>query len=95
MPTRSASIKRTTNETDIRLRVRLDGQGTSTVKTGLAFLDHMVTLVGTHGAFDLTVTARGDLDVDIHHTNEDVGLVLGEGLLAALDRKSTRLNSSH
>ncbi len=88
MPTRSATITRTTKETDIRLRLKLDGQGTSTVKTGLPFLDHMVTLVGTHGAFDLTVTARGDLDVDVHHTNEDVGLVLGEALLKALgDRK--------
>lgn len=85
---RSAAIRRTTKETKITARLALDGKGTVSVKTGIAFLDHMLTLLGTHGVFDLTLRATGDLDVDLHHTNEDVGLVLGQAFDKALgDRK--------
>ena len=69
---------RKTKETNIRVSLNLDGTGKTAVATGIPFLDHMVTLLGTHGVFDLTVKASGDLDIDLHHTNEDVGLVLGE-----------------
>jgi len=81
---RKTTLVRKTRETDIRARLNLDGAGKASVKTGLPFLDHMLTLVATHGLFDLALTAKGDLDVDIHHTNEDVGLVLGQALHKAL-----------
>ncbi len=85
---RHATIRRTTKETKITARLALDGHGKTSVKTGIAFLDHMLTLLGTHGVFDLTLRATGDLDVDLHHTNEDVGLVLGQAFDKALgDRK--------
>ncbi len=84
MSMRRAVVTRNTRETNITVRVNLDGKGTVHVRTGIAFLDHMLTLLGTHGAFDLSVKARGDLDVDVHHTNEDVGLTLGEAVLNAL-----------
>ncbi len=81
-------IRRTTKETKITARLALEGNGKTSVKTGIAFLDHMLTLLGTHGVFDLTLRATGDLDVDVHHTNEDVGLVLGQAFDQALgDRK--------
>ncbi len=81
---RRATITRTTRETAIRAALNLDGRGTASVKTGLPFLDHMLTLLATHGAFTLAVKAKGDLQVDVHHTNEDVGLVLGEAVAKAL-----------
>ncbi|MBI3323847.1 MAG: imidazoleglycerol-phosphate dehydratase HisB [Candidatus Omnitrophica bacterium] len=81
---RTARIHRATRETDVWIRLKLDGRGKSAVKTGLPFLDHMLTLVATHGRFDLTVKAKGDLEVDIHHTNEDVGLVFGQAVHQAL-----------
>ena len=84
---RRATITRNTRETKITVRLNLDGKGTSSVKTGIAFLDHMLTLLGTHGVFDLTVKATGDLDVDLHHTNEDVGLVLGQAFDKALGER--------
>ena len=85
---RRATIQRTTKETKITARLVLDGTGKTSVKTGIAFLDHMLTLLGTHGLFDLTLRASGDLDVDLHHTNEDVGLVVGQAFDQALgDRK--------
>jgi len=85
---RTASVQRKTNETDIQLTLGLDGTGACEVSTGIAFFDHMLTLFTVHGLFDLTVEAAGDLEVDFHHTVEDVGLVLGDALDQALgDRK--------
>jgi imidazoleglycerol-phosphate dehydratase len=85
---RSASFDRATSETQIRGRLVVDGQGRYDVRTGIRFLDHMLDLFARHGGFDLTLAAHGDLDVDQHHTVEDLGIVLGEALLAALgDRK--------
>ena len=81
---RRAVVTRTSKETAITVSVNLDGRSTASAKTGLPFLDHMLTLLGTHGRFTLAVRAKGDLDVDVHHTNEDVGLVLGQALLNAL-----------
>ncbi len=81
---RRATITRTTRETAITATLNIDGRGTAVVKTGVPFLDHMLTLVATHGAFTLTLRAKGDVDVDVHHTNEDVGLVLGQALAKAL-----------
>jgi len=84
---RKARIRRTTQETDIKLALALDGSGNAAVKTGIGFLDHMLTLFAKHGCFDLTLTAKGDLAVDIHHTNEDSGIALGQAFLKALGSK--------
>ena len=84
---RRASIDRTTKETDVRVELSLDGSGTATADTGLPFFDHMLQQLGTHAGFDLTVTAKGDLEVDGHHTVEDVGLATGGALLEALGDK--------
>src|SRR5258708_3378038 len=84
---RTATLHRKTNETDIRIRLNLDGRGISCVATGIRFLDHMLDLVARHGAFDLTVEAKGDLDVDQHHTVEDLGIALGEAVARALGSK--------
>jgi imidazoleglycerol-phosphate dehydratase len=81
---RRATITRKSTETNIAVALNLDGRGKTSVRTGIPFLDHMLTLLGTHGVFDLTVKAQGDLDVDLHHTNEDVGLVLGEAFNKSL-----------
>jgi imidazoleglycerol-phosphate dehydratase len=87
MKRRTASLHRKTTETDIRIRLNLDGQGKYSVSTGIRFLDHMLELFTCHGGFDLDLKARGDLDVDQHHTVEDVGIALGETLLKALGTK--------
>lgn len=88
---RKAEVTRKTQETDIRLRLNIDGSGKASIKTGIPFLDHMLTSLAKHGLFDLEINARGDLDVDIHHTNEDVGIVLGQALVKALgDKKGIR-----
>ena len=85
---RRATVKRKTKETSVTVSLNLDGKGKTSVKTGIPFLDHMLTLLGTHGAFDLTVKATGDLDIDLHHTNEDIGLVVGQAFDTILgDRK--------
>lgn len=85
---RAASFERVTSETQIRGRLVLDGRGRYDVRTGIRFLDHMLDLFARHGGFDLTVNATGDLDVDQHHTVEDLGIVLGEAVLDALgDRR--------
>jgi imidazoleglycerol-phosphate dehydratase len=85
---RRAVIDRKTTETQIALTIALDGKGTYRVRTGIRFLDHMLELVARHGAFDLAIDARGDLDVDQHHTVEDLGIALGEAVSKALgDRK--------
>jgi imidazoleglycerol-phosphate dehydratase len=81
---RRAVVERKTRETQIAIRLNLDGRGRYTVSTGIRFLDHMLELVARHGAFDLTLRADGDLDVDQHHTVEDVGIALGEAVTAAL-----------
>jgi imidazoleglycerol-phosphate dehydratase len=87
MKARRAQIERTTAETDIRLRLNLDGQGRYAVSTGIRFLDHLLELFTRHGGFDLDLQARGDLDVDQHHTVEDIGLALGEAVKQALGSK--------
>jgi len=85
---RRALIDRQTTETQIELGIGLDGKGQYRVKSGIRFLDHMLELVARHGAFDLRVDARGDLDVDQHHTVEDLGIALGEAVSQALgDRR--------
>ena len=84
---RSAEIFRKTHETDVRLSLELDGSGTSEVQTGIGFFDHMLTLLARHGLFDLEVAADGDLEVDGHHTVEDVGICLGQALGEALGEK--------
>ena len=85
MTTRRATVTRKSRETNIAVTINLDGTGKTSVKTGLPFLDHMLALLGTHGLLNLSVNARGDLEVDVHHTNEDVGLVLGQAFYKALD----------
>ena len=85
---RAADFDRRTTETQIAGRLVIDGQGRYDVRTGIRFFDHMLELFARHGGFDLTLHATGDLDVDQHHTVEDVGIVLGESILGALgDRK--------
>jgi imidazoleglycerol-phosphate dehydratase len=88
---RTGQIVRKTKETDIRLELTIDGQGRVDLQTGVPFLDHMLTLFSVHGFFDLTLHAKGDLEVDAHHTVEDIGICLGQGLSEALgDRKGIR-----
>jgi len=84
---RAATVSRKTAETDIQLRLTIDGRGVAKVDTGVPFFDHMLTLFTKHGLFDLEVTAKGDVDVDYHHTVEDVGLVLGQAFKDALGDK--------
>ena len=85
---RQGVVNRTTNETDIKVSFSLDGKGKISVSTGIPFFDHMLTLFGVHGFFDLDVKASGDIDVDYHHTVEDVGICLGQALAAALGNKA-------
>ena len=84
---RRARIDRRTAETRVRVRMNLDGRGRFRVRTGVRFLDHMLEAVARHGAFDLEIEAAGDLDVDAHHTVEDVGLALGEAVARAIGSK--------
>lgn len=84
---REAKVHRKTKETDIRLRFNIDGSGASKARTGIAFFDHMLDLFAKHGLFDLDLEAKGDLEVDSHHTVEDVGLALGQALREALGDK--------
>lgn len=88
---RKYSIERKTNETDISLALELDGSGKSSIDSGCAFLDHMLTLFSRHGRFDINLTCSGDTEVDYHHSVEDIGIVLGEAFCAALgDKKGIR-----
>jgi imidazoleglycerol-phosphate dehydratase len=84
---RTAVIHRNTKETDVTVRINLDGRGKSSIGTGLRFFDHMLDLVARHAAFDLRIRALGDLDVDQHHTVEDTGIAFGEALVKALGNK--------
>ncbi len=91
MKKRTSVITRKTKETDIRLSLNVDGSGKSKVSTGLPFFDHMLEAFSKHGLFDLELKAKGDLHVDSHHTNEDVGIALGEAFKKALgDKKAIR-----
>lgn len=85
--TRSATIKRTTGETDIALTLDLDGSGQTALQTGVPFLTHMLDLFAKHGQFDLQVTANGDTDVDDHHTTEDIAICMGQAIHQALGNK--------
>ena len=85
---RCAEIKRKTAETQISVKLTLDGEGKCDIATGIGFLDHMLTLLAKHSFMDLTVKAKGDLEVDSHHTVEDIGIVLGEALREALGDKA-------
>lgn len=88
---RTASISRTTSETDIAVTLNLDGSGRSDIDTGIGFFDHMLRSFAKHGFFDLTVQVKGDLEVDCHHTIEDTGIVLGEAIKKAVgDKKGIR-----
>lgn len=84
---RQAEINRKTGETDIRVRLELDGTGKSEIDSGIGFLDHMLTLLARHGRFDLTVRCKGDTRVDDHHSTEDIGIALGEAFDRALGDK--------
>jgi imidazoleglycerol-phosphate dehydratase len=87
-PARTASVSRKTGETDVQVSLNLDGRGACTAATGIPFLDHMLHQIASHGLIDLDVRAKGDLEIDDHHTNEDVGITLGMALGKALgDRK--------
>lgn len=85
---RTAEVKRKTNETDIQLQVSIDGTGVSQLETDVPFLNHMLDLFAKHGHFDLSVTARGDIEIDDHHTVEDIGICLGQAIKDALGDKS-------
>lgn len=91
MKKRTAVIDRKTKETNVHVKLNLDGRGRSRVSTGIYFLDHMLGTLAKHGLFDLEVKAKGDLHIDAHHTNEDVGIVLGQAFKKALgDKKAIR-----
>jgi imidazoleglycerol-phosphate dehydratase len=85
---RTASVRRTTGETDVQVTVNLDGTGKCNAQTGIPFLDHMIHQIASHGLLDLDIQATGDIEIDDHHTNEDVGITLGQAIAKALgDRK--------
>lgn len=87
-PRRAAAVHRKTQETDISIRLNLDGEGASEIATGVGFFDHMLTHIARHGLIDLSVQAGGDTHIDDHHTVEDVGIALGKGLTEALGDRS-------
>jgi imidazoleglycerol-phosphate dehydratase len=87
MSKRSAEVRRDTKETQIRVKLDLDGSGASKLATGVPFFDHMLDQIARHGVFDLEIEAKGDLQIDAHHTVEDVGITLGQALLKALGDK--------
>ncbi|MBT3697333.1 MAG: imidazoleglycerol-phosphate dehydratase HisB [Gammaproteobacteria bacterium] len=97
MKKRIALVERVTKETQIKAEINLDGQGDSSIKAGLPFLEHMLEQVARHGMFDLKLLAKGDLEIDAHHTVEDVGIVLGQALEKALGNKIgiTRFGSAY
>ncbi|HEV8169773.1 MAG TPA: imidazoleglycerol-phosphate dehydratase, partial [Pyrinomonadaceae bacterium] len=85
---RTANVHRKTKETDIRVELNLDGRGQSSVSIGLPFLEHMLELFAKHGLFDLQITCKGDLEIDDHHSVEDVAITLGQALVQALGDKA-------
>ena len=88
---RSAEVERKTTETSVQVTLNLDGSGTASLDTGIAFLDHMLELMAVHGFMDLTVRAKGDIEVDFHHTVEDLGICLGQAINQALgDKKAIK-----
>ncbi|SHJ16860.1 imidazoleglycerol-phosphate dehydratase [Dethiosulfatibacter aminovorans DSM 17477] len=92
---REASIERKTKETEIEIKINIDGSGKADIDTGIGFFDHMLDLFAFHGKFDLTVKCRGDLDVDTHHTVEDIGISLGKAFFEAMgDKKGIRRYST-
>ena len=97
MKKRIAQVERVTKETQIKAEINLDGQGDSSIKADLPFLEHMLEQVARHGMFDLTILVKGDLEIDAHHTVEDVGIVLGQALEKALGNKIgiTRFGSAY
>src|SRR6202453_2259441 len=92
---RTARVKRDTKETSIRLKLNLDGKGNAKISTGVRFFDHMLEQIARHGGLDLELAARGDLDVDQHHTVEDVGIALGEAVKQALGSKRGILRAGY
>ena len=91
MQVRQAQLKRDTKETRIAIKLNIDGSGKSSIKTGIPFFDHMLTLFAKHAVMDLTLVCKGDLDVDAHHTVEDCGIALGQAFVQALgDKKGIR-----
>ena len=92
---RKAKISRKTKETSISVEVNIDGKGKYNIKTGIGFLDHMLEQVSKHSLIDLKVKAKGDLHIDLHHTTEDTGIVIGEALLKALGEKKGIKRYSH
>jgi imidazoleglycerol-phosphate dehydratase len=95
MARRQGSVEHKTRETDIRLRLDLDGEGRSRIATGIGFFDHMLTAFATHGRFDLDLRCKGDLHVDAHHSVEDVGIALGQALREALGDKKGIVRFGH
>lgn len=85
--TRTAELQRKTNETEIQLSLNIDGEGTSDLETGVPFMTHMLDLFAKHGQFDLTIDAKGDVEIDDHHTTEDIGICLGQALRESLGEK--------
>ena len=92
---RTASVRRTTGETDVKVTVNLDGVGSCTAATGVPFLDHMLQQIAAHGLLDLNVQATGDIEIDDHHTNEDVGITLGQALGKALGDRQGIVRFGH
>ncbi|MFC1738137.1 imidazoleglycerol-phosphate dehydratase HisB [Planctomycetota bacterium] len=95
MEQRTAQVQRKTKETDITVELNLDGLGKYDINTGIGFLDHMLTHLSKHSKIDMTIKAKGDLDVDAHHTVEDIGICLGECLLKALGQKKGIVRYGH
>ncbi len=95
MMVREARVERKTNETDVKLALRVDGSGKAQIDTGIGFLDHMLTLFAGHGLFDLEVVAKGDLHIDEHHTAEDVFICLGKALDQALGDRRGIIRTAH
>src|SRR5678810_119329 len=92
---RKAEVKRNTKETQIAVKLNLDGKGKASIATGIGFLDHMLDQVARHGVFDLEIVAKGDLHIDAHHTVEDIGITLGQAFAKAVGAKAGILRYGH